>query len=175
MYYWTRRTGKQFLPPWAWIASIGCLSTSLKTNFDYIDLFTQSDPGCQSIGTSRQIRWGRPRWKQTLHQLPPQDMWLVTYDTWHVTCDTQGVVNIASSCQLPSSNSLRYLVWKIFPQTISQSEIQLISNGGDCRTAPATPGLLIILIFAVLTFNGSFFSFLLFFCLKMDFYTWSFH
>ena len=31
---------------------------------------------------------------------------------------------------------------KIFPQTISELIKQLISDGGDCRTAPATPGVL---------------------------------
>ena len=32
----------------------------------------------------------------------------------------------------------------IFPQTISESVNELINHGGDCRTAPATPGLLTI-------------------------------
>ena len=31
---------------------------------------------------------------------------------------------------------------KIFPQTMSQSLNESVSDGGDCRTAPATPGLL---------------------------------
>ena len=30
----------------------------------------------------------------------------------------------------------------IFPQTITESVNELINDGGDCRTAPATPGLL---------------------------------
>ena len=30
---------------------------------------------------------------------------------------------------------------KIFPLTISQSLNQLFNDGGDCRAAPATPGL----------------------------------
>ena len=33
----------------------------------------------------------------------------------------------------------------IFPQTISESVTELMNHGGDCRTAPATPGLLTIL------------------------------
>ena len=35
-----------------------------------------------------------------------------------------------------------YRVRKIFPQTMTESVNQLINDGGDCRTAPATPGLL---------------------------------
>ena len=31
----------------------------------------------------------------------------------------------------------------IFPQTMTHLMNELISDGGDCRTAPATPGLLI--------------------------------
>ena len=38
---------------------------------------------------------------------------------------------------------------KIFPQTMSDLTNELISNRGDCRTAPATPGLLIKHSFAV--------------------------
>ena len=34
----------------------------------------------------------------------------------------------------------------IFPQTMSELINQLINYGGDCRTAPATPGLLNIYI-----------------------------
>ena len=30
----------------------------------------------------------------------------------------------------------------IFPQTITELMNELINDGGDCRTAPATPGLL---------------------------------
>ena len=33
---------------------------------------------------------------------------------------------------------------KIFPQTMSHSVNESINDGGDCRTAPATPGLLIM-------------------------------
>ena len=49
------------------------------------------------------------------------DMWHVTRDTWHLTCDiwhmsrdTQGVVNIVSRFQVPSSNSLAFMMfWRI--------------------------------------------------------------
>ena len=36
-----------------------------------------------------------------------------------------------------------YRVMKIFPQTMTERVNELINYGGDCRTAPATPGLLI--------------------------------
>ena len=37
------------------------------------------------------------------------DMWHVTRDTGHVTHDTQGVVNIVSKIQFPTSNPLGVL------------------------------------------------------------------
>ena len=46
-----------------------------------------------------------------------------------------------------------YRVMKIFPQTMSQSVNELISNGGDCRTAPATPGLLNTRIYMLCIFG----------------------
>ena len=52
-----------------------------------------------------------------------------------MTRDTQGVVNIVSKFQLPSSNGLGY------------TEFEDISTSHDLvnpQTAPATPGLLII-------------------------------
>ena len=35
----------------------------------------------------------------------------------------------------------------IFPQTMTESVSELINHGGDCRTAPATPGLLNIYLY----------------------------
>ena len=49
--------------------------------------------------------------------------------------------------------SAPHLLWfgidstlNIFPQTMTDSVNELINDGGDCRTALATPGLLIILV-----------------------------
>ena len=44
--------------------------------------------------------------------------------------------------QLPSSSGLGLTVFEIYFHKPSLTE--LMNDGGDCRTAPATPGLLII-------------------------------
>ena len=60
-------------------------------------------------------------------------------------------MNLLSKFHLPTSKQFGnegllkiYRVMKIYSQTISESVNQLISDEGDCRTAPATPGLLIV-------------------------------
>ena len=73
------------------------------------------------------------------------DTWHLTPDTWHLTHDTQGVVNIVSKFQVPSSNSFGVIMfWRYFPPG---SQSQLIN--AVCRTALATPGLLIVKIILV--------------------------
>ena len=70
------------------------------------------------------------------------DMWHITCDMWHVTHDMWHVegVNILSKFQLPSSYGLWFMTsWR------SRGKgwpTEWINDGGDCRTAPATPGLL---------------------------------
>ena len=74
------------------------------------------------------------------------DRWQVTRDTWHVTCDMFGEVNILSKFQLPSSYRLWFMIlWRSGGKG-SPTELinQLMSNKAVCRTAPATPGLLIM-------------------------------
>ena len=73
------------------------------------------------------------------------DMWQVTRDTWHMTHDTWHVTH--DSFQLPSSSGLGLTVFGIYFHTAWVTELinEWMNNGGDCRTAPATPGLLIIL------------------------------
>ena len=68
-------------------------------------------------------------------------------DTWHLTCDMWHVVgvNILSKSQLPSSYGLGGKViqrsgGKGWPTELSN---EWMSDEGVCRTAPATPGLLI--------------------------------
>ena len=70
-------------------------------------------------------------------------MWHVTYDMWHLTRDRYGEVNLLSKFQVPSSHRLgmkvcwRYTeLWRYF------HKVHSLNDGGDCRTAPATPGLL---------------------------------
>ena len=74
------------------------------------------------------------------------DLWLVTRDTWHVTFDTWQVWAGEPSVKMSAPQLLWlgnegllkiYRVMKIFSQTITQ----LISDRGDCRTTPATQGL----------------------------------
>ena len=68
------------------------------------------------------------------------DMWPVTHDIWYVTCDTLWGVNILTKFQLPSSYGLKTVFWKYFHKG---SVSLLINYKGVCRSAPATPGLLI--------------------------------
>ena len=76
-------------------------------------------------------------------------MWHVNCDTWHETCDMWHMMreNILSNV-----SSSAHTIWA--RQCLQDSEQkddsnewyewinQLISYGGDCRTAPASPGLL---------------------------------
>ena len=71
------------------------------------------------------------------------DTWQMTGDTWHVTHDTWQVVNIVSKFQVPSSNGLGFMMFWRFGGKGSVNH--LISDEAVCRTAPSTPGLLIIL------------------------------
>ena len=69
-------------------------------------------------------------------------MWHVTCDTRQVICDMWRVIYMVSKFQVPSSNGLRDIRFCRYfhkPSVISPA-----SDGGVCRTAPATPGLLSI-------------------------------
>ena len=76
------------------------------------------------------------------------DMWHLTPDIWHVTPDkldvsrdTQGVMRIVSKFQVSSSYGLGLKVfWRFWTK---RSLNEWINNEGVCRTALATPGLLI--------------------------------
>ena len=60
------------------------------------------------------------------------DMWHVTCGTWHMTCDML--------FRLPSSYALWFMIsWRLGGKG---SRSYQMNDGGDCRTAPATPGLL---------------------------------
>ena len=70
-----------------------------------------------------------------------RDMWLMTWDTRQVTCDTWREVNFLSKFQVPTSYGLEMKVcWRFEGKGWFN---ELIYHGGVCRTAPATPGLLI--------------------------------
>ena len=69
------------------------------------------------------------------------DMWHLTCDRWHVIHDTWRWVNILSKFQLSSSNSLGFM---IFWRSGGKGSLSKLTNDkAVCRTAPATPGLLI--------------------------------
>ena len=79
------------------------------------------------------------------------DMWHVTCDTgqvthdmWHVTHDRWGEVNLLSKLQLLSSYGLGVKVfWRYFHKWwLTHWLTQLMSDKGVCRTTMATPGLL---------------------------------
>ena len=97
-------------------------------------------------GRDTKTRRGRPVDNQpsptsctTLHHMTC-DTWHLTPDMWRVTWDTWWGVNILSKFQLPNSYGLVLTVsWRFWTKG---SLNELMSDGGDCRTAPATLGLL---------------------------------
>ena len=68
--------------------------------------------------------------------------WHVTRDTWNITHDTWCGVNILSKFQLSSSNGLGFMM--LWISGGKGSLTQWINHEAVCRTAPATPGRLII-------------------------------
>ena len=67
------------------------------------------------------------------------DMWHVTHDThdtWHIVCDEHSLKILAPQLFWFGIES----VWKIF--WLNDELLNEISDGGDCKTAPATLGLL---------------------------------
>ena len=78
-------------------------------------------------------------------------MWHVTCDTWHVTYDMLLGVNNLSKFQLPSSSGLWFMIlWRLRGKGWLTD---WLSNEAECRTAPATPGLLIMETFKILWHN----------------------
>ena len=61
--------------------------------------------------------------------------------TWHMTCDRWGKVNLLSKCKFPNSYSIE---WKSFEESFTKDESlnDWLNHKGVCRTAQATPGLL---------------------------------
>ena len=81
-------------------------------------------------------------------------MWLLTPDTWHLTHDMwhllHDMCHVAHMGWWTLCQKFSYLpltVWKLWCfedlREKDQSMTKLISDKGVCRTAPATPGLLI--------------------------------
>ena len=76
--------------------------------------------------------------RQVIH-----DMLHVTCDTWNMTCDMLWGVNILSKFHLPSSYFLWFTI--LWTSRGKGSLTDWMNDEAVCRTAPATPGLLIIL------------------------------
>ena len=72
-------------------------------------------------------------------------MWHVIPDKWHVTYDTWKVGE-GEPFQLCISDSLgAKIFWRYFHKGwLTESVNQLMNDKGVCRTAPATPGLLVL-------------------------------
>ena len=93
----------------------------------------------QNFSTLALMVWELQVTCDTWHMTP--DTWHVTHDKQHVSYDTQGVVAIVSKFEVPSSNDFGFIMfWRFGTKGLL---IYSISNWGVCRTAPATPGLLI--------------------------------
>ena len=77
-----------------------------------------------------------------------RDKWHVTHDIWHMTHGTFGGVNILSKFQLPSSYRLWFMIlWRSGGKgSVAEWINQSINDEAVYRTAPATPGLLNMLL-----------------------------
>ena len=79
------------------------------------------------------------------------DMWHVTRATWHITHDMWHLTHRGWWALSQNFRSLALMVWDLWwfedREEKHQSVSDLINDGGVCRTAPAIPGLLIILLF----------------------------
>ena len=79
------------------------------------------------------------------HMTP--DMWNLTCDTWHVTCNTGHVTHGWGWTFSQNFSFLALTVWDLWcSEDLEEKDYwinQLINYKGYCRTAPATPGLLI--------------------------------
>ena len=73
-----------------------------------------------------------------------RDRWHMTHDMWHETHDTWFGVNILSKFQLSSSKHFDiYVPVNIWKKRMTDWLNELMNDKSVCRTAPATPGLLI--------------------------------
>ena len=87
-------------------------------------------------------------WKKKKEKKVTCDTWHLTRDTWHMTYDTWHVTHGGGWKFSQNFSSPALMVWDWqYLEYISTNHRwvnESINHGGDCRTAPATPGLLII-------------------------------
>ena len=85
-----------------------------------------------------------------LHYFVKKKKWHVTQDKWHMTHDMWYMVGGECSLKISAPQLLWFGItvpWIYFhKQWLSGRLNQLINHRGDCRTAPATPFLLIIFL-----------------------------
>ena len=72
-------------------------------------------------------------------------MWHVTRDMWHVTRDMWHMSHRGWWTLCQNFRFLAQTVWELWCSEDNSTKDQWLNYGGVCRTAPATPGLLIIL------------------------------
>ena len=75
------------------------------------------------------------------------DMWHGTHDTWHATCDMWRVMGGEYYLKTSAPQLFWFVIYEILK--IRRTRLtdwinELINHEADCKTAPATPGLLII-------------------------------
>ena len=76
-------------------------------------------------------------------------MWPVTCDMWHLTCYMWHMEGGEHSLKILGPLLMRFGsedVFTIFSQIMTQSMNEWMNNRGVCRTAPALPGLVNILV-----------------------------
>ena len=79
----------------------------------------------------------------TWHVTP--DMWNVTPDMWHMTCDTwHDTWHVTHGTMVEGEHSLKISAPQLLRFGQESSWLAESIYDGVCKTAPATPGLLII-------------------------------
>ena len=92
-------------------------------------------------------------WSAWLDEWGERKMWHETCDRWHMTHDRWGRWTLSQNF---SSLSLMVWEWRCLEDIFTKDELpnESTSEEGVCRTAPGTPGLLIILEKGKLLFSS---------------------
>ena len=74
-------------------------------------------------------------------------MWHMIGDTWHITGDTWHMTHSVGWTFYQNFSSLPVWDWQCLEDIWTKGSVtelfnELMNDQGDCRTAPATPGLL---------------------------------
>ena len=74
-----------------------------------------------------------------------RDIWYMTRDTWHATCDMWNVVGGEHSLKISAPKLFWFVIYDILQirrERLTHWLNQWMNHEADCRTAPATQGLL---------------------------------